>query len=238
MRYDEFVRRATEIWNEIPAEFREGVDGLVVEKDASSHPDMPDVYTLGECATEVFLSDYGGPDTTRSHLLLYHGSFRRLAKLDADFDWESELWETIHHELQHHLESLANDDGLVDMDYAVDEGFKRDRGDPFDPAFYQSGEDLGDGWYRVEEDLYLERQRPEAGGDIAFELNGEGYAVRLPEEAGDTAFLDVVSGLPADAPRTTVVSLRLRSLGSRLRAALSGRQPTIVQADVEARTVR
>ena len=238
MRYDAFVRRAEALWEEIPEAYREGVDGLVVERDAKGHPTLPDIYTLGECVTESYPSDFGGPDTIRSYVLLHHGSFRRLAKLDPDFDWEAELWETLTHELQHHLESLADDEALADMDYAVDEGFKRREREPFDPAFYRAGEDLGEGWYRVEDELFLEQPRPRDVGAVTFALQGVEYRVPLPADAGDIAFLDIVGGLPADAPAVTVVSIRMRRLGERLRAALGGRKRTIIEVEVEASPAR
>lgn len=53
MRFEEFERRAWRLWQEIPQEYREGVDGLVVERDALPHPTLPEIYTLGECMTEA-----------------------------------------------------------------------------------------------------------------------------------------------------------------------------------------
>lgn len=236
MRYETFVRRAEALWEEIPEPYREGVDGLVIERDAKGHPTLPDIYTLGECVTETWPSEFGGPDTIRSYVLLHHGSFRRLAKLDPAFDWEEELWETLTHELQHHLESLADEEALVGMDYATDEGFKRREGEPFDPSYYRSGEDLGEGWYRVEDELFLEVERQDPSV-VEVSVRGERYRVTLPADAGDIAFLDIVRGLPADLA-VTVVSLRPRRLGERLRAALRGRRPTVVDAEAEAVAIR
>ncbi|MGH7505187.1 MAG: metallopeptidase family protein [Longimicrobiales bacterium] len=108
MTFDVFERHARSEWDRIPDRYREGIDGLVVERDAKPHPDAPDVYTLGECVTEAYPSDFGGPDTIRSAVVLYYGSFLRLSRLDETFDWEEEVWETLTHELQHHLESLAD----------------------------------------------------------------------------------------------------------------------------------
>lgn len=144
MRFDEFEARAFDDWERIPDTYKHGIDGLRVEKRALPHPGHEDIYTLGECATEVYPSDFGGPDTIRSAVVLYHGSFRKLADLDPDFDWEHEIWETLTHELRHHLESLAAEDALEDVDYAADENFKRLNGEPFDPFFYQRGEPFPD----------------------------------------------------------------------------------------------
>lgn len=229
MRFEEFERRANAEWQRIPEAYREGVDGLVIERGARPHDTLPDIYTLGECLTESYPSDWGGPDTIRSFVVLYHGSFRRLAAIDPEFDWEKELWETLTHELQHHLESLADDEGLVDMDYAVDEGFKRREGEPFDPAFYRAGEALGDGWYRVDDELFVERMVDPASAAVAFTLDGVPYRVPLPGDAGDVAFLDIVDGLPADGPPVTVVCVRRRGLLERMRGALRGAGRTIVE---------
>ena len=59
---------------------------------------------------------------------LYYGSFRELARLDEDFDWEAELWETLTHEVRHHRESTAGEDALEDLDWAEDENFRRRAG--------------------------------------------------------------------------------------------------------------
>ena len=46
-------------------------------------------------------------------------------------------------ELGHHLESLASEDQLEDVDYAVDEDFKRAEGQSFDPWYFQRGDPEG-----------------------------------------------------------------------------------------------
>jgi hypothetical protein len=237
VRYEEFEQLARNEWEQIPESYRAGVDGLVVERDARAHPTLPDIYTLGECITEAYPSDFGSPETTRSLVVVFYGSFHRLARLDPDFDWESELWETLTHELQHHLESLADDEGLIDLDYAVDEGFKRRDGSAFDPAYYRAGEHLGAGLFRVEDELFVECS-PDAGADLVqFELDGQGYRVQLPPDMGDVAFLDVVQGLPPDAPPLTVVVVRRRGFGDLLRAAWRRGERRIIQTQVAAETL-
>ena len=71
MDYAGFERFARDVWETIPVAYKAGVDGLVIEPSANVHPEHPDVYTLGECITEEFPSQYGGPDTTRSAVVLY-----------------------------------------------------------------------------------------------------------------------------------------------------------------------
>jgi predicted Zn-dependent protease with MMP-like domain len=43
MKYDEFERRAREMFDSIPGEMRHGVEYLVVEPKAVPHPSIPDV---------------------------------------------------------------------------------------------------------------------------------------------------------------------------------------------------
>ncbi|HEX6588672.1 MAG TPA: metallopeptidase family protein, partial [Longimicrobiales bacterium] len=140
MNLRSFEELAEEYWAEIPDDYKHGVDGVRVLRGTKAHDELPDVWTMGECVTEAFPSEFGSAETTRSAIVLYHGSFEKLADQDDAFDWEDELWETITHELRHHLESLAAEDALEDVDYAADENFKRQDGAPFDPFFYRSGE--------------------------------------------------------------------------------------------------
>jgi predicted Zn-dependent protease with MMP-like domain len=211
VEYRRFEEIAWQYWDEIPEQYKDGVDGMVVSRDALPHPTLADIYTLGECLTESYPSDFGGPDTIRSILTLYHGSFDRLAELDPEFDWEDELWETLTHELQHHLESLASEDALVDMDYAVDENFKRMNAEPFDPFFYRSGERLADRVYRVERDVFLE-QPYATGADfgdwIPFDWHGARYRVRRPAELGDVLFLLITGGVETGPGELELVLVR------------------------------
>ena len=188
MRYDDFETLAWQQWEKVPAEYKQGVDRLVIERDARIHSDLEEIYTLGECQTESFPSDFGGPDTTRSVVVLYYGSFLRLSHLDSEFDWEHELWDTLTHELQHHLEALATDDTLEDFDYAVDENFKRLNGEPFDPLFYRAGTELSSGYYQVDDDVFIEME-PKSSATltpptIEFEWEGERYRLRGPAAIG------------------------------------------------------
>jgi len=221
MDYESFEARAHELWEEIPAAFREGIDGIVVREEAEAHPQYPELYTMGMCFTEPYPSGYSGPETTRSYLALYWGSFREVAAGDAAFDWEGELWETITHELRHHLEALADDDTLGGVDYAMEEGFKRGEGEPFDPWYWQSGIPLAPGLFQVEGDLYLEsRWREEAflGAEtLEFEWGGSRWSIPRPEELGDLHWV-WIHGVPLDGGTLQLVLVRERSFLERLRA--------------------
>lgn len=213
MRFQDFERYAREAFEEIPEQYREGIDGLTVRREMASHPTLPEVFTLGHCLTEEHPSDYGGPDTTRSLIALYWGSFRALAEQDPDFDWEGELWETLTHELRHHLESLAGDDALEDVDYAADELFKRQGGLPFDPWYYQNGEDLGGAAYLVEGGHYLEQvwdpREWEQTEAIHFVWHGTEFRISRPPELGDVHFVGV-RGSELDDEALELVLVRKR----------------------------
>lgn len=240
MRFKDFERSANEAFEEIPEEYREGIDGLVVLRDARPHPTLPDVFTMGECLTEDHLSEYGSPETTRSLIALYWGSFRELARRDPDFDWEGELWETLTHELRHHLESLAGDDALEDVDYAADELFKRQDGLDFDPWYFQSGEDLGGGLFVVEGGHYLELDwDPGERGpapDVEFDWHGARYRVPRPAELGDVCFVWIDGPDFADAS-LEVVLVRKRGWWEGLRGLFFGGRPLVVQTEAVAEKV-
>jgi hypothetical protein len=164
-----------------------------VKREAEAHPEHDDYYTMGMCFTEPYPSEYGGPDTTRSILALYHGSFARVAEGDPDFSWEEELWETITHELRHHLEFLAEDDALEGVDYALEESYKRERGLDFDPWYYQAGSRLAPGVYRIERDAYIEQEwRPDdfdGRRTIEFDWGGRRWSIPRPDALGDVHYV-------------------------------------------------
>jgi hypothetical protein len=239
MTFDQFHAEASRIWSEIPASYRSGVDALVVERKSRSHPTMPDIYTLGECLTESYPSDWGGPDTTRSVLVLYFGSFRHLSEQDPEFDWDYEVWETITHELRHHLESLAAEDALEDVDFALDENFKRLRGEAFDPFFYRAGERIAPGTYQAERELFIELEVDDEPGEVAeFQWQGRHAVVPVPPEPGDVTFIQVMEGLDAeflaDEYELCVVLVRRRRWLAGLTRWLRREPVSVVQVEAAA----
>ena len=239
MTFDEFSRAAQEAFQKIPEMYREGIEGVTTVEAAEIHPELPDVVTLGECLTQAYHSDWQGPDTTRSQVVLYYGSFCQVAQDDPDFDWEGELRETLTHELKHHLESLADEDALEAMDYAVDEAFKREQDEPFDPWYFQWGEPLGEGMYRVDDEVYVERGFSSAEFDdleeIDFTWEGRNYRIPRPEKLGDVHFV-VVEGTGS---YLQIVLIRRASWRRRLRGALVSRSepPVVLESRAEARRV-
>ena len=241
MTFDEFLRVANEIFDAIPEEFRRGVDGLRVLEEDLPHPDLAHVYTLGHCDTEAFPSDWSGPETTRSVVTLFYGSFRRLADSDPRFDWQEELWETVTHELRHHLESLAGEDQLEREDYAADESFKRMEGLPFDPWYYREGEEVARRLFQVEHDVYLEqlwspddftRSHP-----LTFWLHDLEWEIPTPPELGDIHFV-FVDGIDVGPGELQLVLIRRRDWRDRLHDLAEGIVPDILESEVIATPVQ
>lgn len=225
MDFPAFEARAREIFDSIPTVYREGVDGLEVSRATVPHPTLPDIFTLGECRSEAYSTEFGGAGEIRSVVVLYYGSFLELSRLEEDWDWEGELWETITHEVRHHLESLATEDELEELDYAEDQNFARREGEAFDPFFYRSGTSLEKGVWEVDGDVFLEIPVEPAGAQgrvLAVRWRGRELAVPLPPALGDVHFvqLDEDSDRPGDV---VAVLVRRRGwkewLGALFRAA-------------------
>ncbi len=156
MDYRTFDREARRLWESIPLQFRDGVAAFFVEPDPHTDPEFPDVHLMGECMSDATASI---PDAPVQNLIyLYHGSFAAIAARDPSFDWDAELWETITHELQHHLEWRAGYDALGDEDDLQRENLARRDGAPFQRDFYRRGARLDEGVWTVDGDLFLEVQ--------------------------------------------------------------------------------
>jgi len=182
MTFEEFEAEALRVWEEIPANFKEGIDGIVIRREHLLQEEFEDYYTLGTCSTEPYPSDYRGPETSRSILNLYYGSFLRVAEGDPDFPWEEEIWETVTHELRHHLEHLAEDDETDELDYAMEGSYRRGEGLDFDPWYFQAGVPIREGIYRVERDVYIEvRWRPGKDG-APRSMGGGGWISEVGDE--------------------------------------------------------
>jgi hypothetical protein len=192
---------------DVPAEFRDGIVTIEASPKTVPHPVRADIYTLGEC---IPLEWSGSGADLQSRVVLYHGSFQALARL-GDFDWRVEAWETLTHELRHHLEWRANVAALEAYDWAAEENFKRHEGEGFDVAFYRSGERLADGVYKVDDDVFVEKAWGVGRGEWV-EIVWHGGRYRVPVYAAPPAFL-TLEGLdeppPGDAvlvlPRTATV---------------------------------
>ena len=203
MQLNDFRALVERLQREIPPEFQGGVVAIEVSPKTVPHPIRGDIYTLGEC---IPLEWSGSGADLQSRVVLYHGSFQALARL-GDFDWRAEAWETLTHELRHHLEWRANVAALEAYDWAAEENFKRHEGEPFDAVFYRSGERIADGVWKVEDDVFIEG----AGDDVRW--HGSRYRVTIPEAA--RPLFVILDGLAEPPPGEAVLVLRRRlSLGN------------------------
>lgn len=174
---------------EVPEEFLSGISEIVVSPRTVVHPERGEVFTMGECVPLPTSSD--DPDALRSRVVLYHGSFQAVARDQTDFDWHHEVWETLTHEIRHHVEWRAREPALESFDEATEQNFARLAGEPFDPSFYRDGESIPGGVYRVEDDYFIEVEPDARGGVVRFPWAGGRYRVELPADLRLPAFLSV-----------------------------------------------
>lgn len=207
-----------------------GVVGVEVSPKAVPHPTRSEIFTLGECIPES-LGDRPR-DQMQSRIVLYHGSFQALARGDTGFDWEAETWETLTHELRHHLEWRANEDDLEEFDAAAEHNFARHEQDAFDPQFYLAGEQLAPDVYQVDHDVFIDRVLRGSPSRLQFGWAGKQYEVELPAGLRLPALLEV-EGVEHPPSGSLVLALRRRaSLLNLFRAA------TVHRGIVPARPLR
>ena len=239
MTYEEFEETALGMWEEVPSLYKEGIHGIVVKRDSEAHPEHADYFTMGMCFTEPYGS--GGPDSTRSILALYYGSFAKIAESDPEFPWEEELWETITHELRHHLEFLVEDDALERADYAMEQAHRRSEGLDFDPWYFQSGVSIAPGVYRVEDDIYIEQRwrwnQFRTRERLEFDWDGQRWAILRPAELGDVHYV-WVRGPDTSGGQLQLVLVRELSMWERVGRLLARAPFEMMESEGEADLVR
>jgi hypothetical protein len=211
MRFDDFRALIARLAREVPEEFRAGIVAIDVSPKAVPDPVQSDVYTLGEC---IPLEWSGDGANLQSRVVLYHGSFAELAH-DArgGFAWRQEAWDTLSHELRHHLEWRANVRALEAYDWAAQQNFARAEGRGFDPLFYRSGEKVAEGVYKVDDDVFLEREEGRGKGEgYAVPWHGRLYTVPAPAAARPPLFISLEGLAPAPAGEAVLVIPRKASL--------------------------
>jgi len=124
MSYQRFRRVLADMVDELPAEFVRGLQGVHAIEDAKPEAGYHDVWRMGEYLDPGAEDFLGAGEGLGRHVALYYGSFVEIAADDPDFDWEEEMWETLTHELRHHVESLAGDDALIQEDERVAQSFE------------------------------------------------------------------------------------------------------------------
>jgi hypothetical protein len=130
--YERFRATVEAMLDDVPDAFLQELQGVHALREAKAEEGYRDVWRMGEYldpGPEDFL---GGSDGLGRHVALYWGSFRRIAAGDPDFDWEEEIWETLTHELQHHVESLAGDGRLIEQDLLDAQAFEQEEAEERD----------------------------------------------------------------------------------------------------------
>jgi hypothetical protein len=227
MRLSDFEAMVRRIADEVPSEFMHGIAEVAVSPRTVPHPERADIFTLGECIPLPSAEAASG-EGIQSRVVLYYGSFAALARLQEGFEWREEAWETVTHELRHHLEWRANAPALEALDRAVEQNFARQDGEPFDPLFYLDGEPAGTAAFRVEDDVFLDRIVSGSPDAVTLQWRGHSYRVEVPAGATLPAFLTL--DRVAEAPPGDLVLVLRRKPG--LRDLLRPREP--VQATVNA----
>ena len=214
MRRRDFEAMVRGMAAELPADFREGIVAIEVTKKTVPHPVREGIYTLGECVPHAFGAPGDDAATLHSTVYLHYGSFAALAEEDRSFDWRHEAWETLTHEVRHHLEWRANAAALEALDDAAEANYARQDGERFDPLFFADGEPIAPGVTKVEDDVFVDvplgrrRWRRAAGRPLPFGWHGRSYSVTLPGELPDVLFVSVTGVAPEPAGELVVVVRR------------------------------
>jgi hypothetical protein len=210
MRLTDFEAMVRRLCQDVPEDFFDGIAEVVVSPRTVPHPDRPEVFTLGECVP-LPVQVGSGMEGLQSRIVLYHGSFSALAQVQPGFDWRLEAWDTLTHELRHHLEWRARALDLEDFDWAVEHNFARHDGEPFDSTFFLSGEREPDGTYRVEDDVFIDQIVGSVPPELSFQWHGRTYHAPIPADAALPCFL-TVDGV-SDGPEGELVLVLRRKPG-------------------------
>ncbi|MES2123961.1 MAG: metallopeptidase family protein [Gemmatimonadota bacterium] len=213
----------------VPSEYFDGVREVVVSPRTLPHPLRAGIYTLGECIPLPLDDD--SAEAIQSRIVLYYGSFHALAQHDSGFDWEEEAWETLSHELRHHVEWRARRDDLEALDRAAEQNYARHDGEPFDPGFYLDGDSPADGVYQVEDDWFLDRVVRQLSPTVDLVWHGTVYRAAIPADAHLPAYL-LLLGVAQPPPGDLVLVLRRKPRLSDL-----FRRPQLFQAAIPVRPV-
>jgi hypothetical protein len=189
MQREPFELMVRQMASDIPTGYLDGVTEVVVSPRAVPHPTRVDIYTLGECIPLPL--EGSGTDVIQSRIVLYYGSFRAVAELDSEFDWRKEAWDTLTHELQHHVEWRAQRDRLERFDWAMEQNFARQDDEPFDPLFYLDGELSVPGVFHVEDDWFIDRVVRDIPTEIELVWHGREYRGAMPSGVTLPAYLHV-----------------------------------------------
>lgn len=211
MHLRDFQTLVDRLAKEVPPSYLEGVVAVEVSPKTVPHPIRAGVYTLGEC-----IPVETGGETVSSRVVLYHGSFQALAGERPGLDWRDEAWETLLHELRHHLEWRAHAADLDAYDWAAEQNFQRADGESFDPLFHLSGERVDEGVYRVDDDIFWDVVARRSPPELEIPWHGRRYRLPVPAEE-PPLFLDLGGLEPEPAGEVIVVVRRKPGLADLFR---------------------
>ena len=100
--FDKFATMLDQAVDSIPPHFLRDLSGGFNLRKGQKHEG--EYYILGEYVEDGM----GG-----CFIVFYYGSFVELLEYESDDCWEAEIIDTVLHEMQHHLESLAGRDDLA-----------------------------------------------------------------------------------------------------------------------------
>jgi hypothetical protein len=206
MRLPDFEAMVRRLSAEVPDDFFDGIAEVVVSPRVVPHPDREGTFTLGECIP-LPVEVGGGAEGLQSRIVLYYGSFAALSQSGQSFDWRQEAWDTLTHELRHHLEWRAHAPDLEDFDWAVEHNLARLDGEPFDTTFFLSGEPGPGGSYRVDDDVFIDQLASAVPALVSFDWQGRRYRVKVPNDAELPCFL-TIDGVDQAPPGDLVVVIR------------------------------
>jgi hypothetical protein len=205
MRRRDFEAMVREMGRELPREYREGIVAIEVTGKTVPHPVRSGVFTLGECVPHSFGAPGEADAELHSTIQLHYGSFAALAATESAFRWREEAWETLLHEVRHHLEWRARAAALEAFDEAVEANYARQEREPFEPLFFLNGERVAPAVTKVEDDVFVDRPlgrrawRRAAGTAVPVDWHGKTYRVTLPARLPDVLFLTLLGVEPPPA---------------------------------------
>jgi hypothetical protein len=125
MNYEQFENRLQEMLEIIPEQYMKNLQGVHCFEERKGDPHERGLVRMGEYLDPGFESFMDSRIHIGRHINIYYGSFQAVAQYNPHFDWDDQLWETLTHELQHHLESQANDQTLIEWDRQQLEKFRK-----------------------------------------------------------------------------------------------------------------
>ncbi len=124
MTFPDFRDLISNLLDELPPQALEGLQGVHVFEHAKPDPIEPGLVRMGEYLDPGMDSFFATHITLGRHVAMYYGSFVAVAGGNPNFDWETETWETLTHEIQHHVESRAGERSLIEWDIEQLEAYR------------------------------------------------------------------------------------------------------------------